>query len=676
MRRKFNAAINEEVDKLLGNGSVRESKYPQWISNVVMVKKKNGKWRMCVDFMDLNKAYPKDSFLLPHIDQLIDSIAGNELLSFLDTYSGYNQILMEKEDQEKTTFTTHQRTYCYKVMPFGLKNAGATYQRLVNKMFKNQLGKTIEVYIDDMLVKSKRKEDHIGHLKEAFDILRLGIEVNLEQIKAIEGIPETLTSKKQEGQQAQVECRVRRFPEVTKSVLVFATLARQSRFSKTLIDAETRYPHLEKLALALVVASRKLRPYFQCHPIKVVTTFPLRSIIHKPDLSGRLAKWAIELSEHDITYQPRTAIKLQVLADFIADFSAEILLEVDQEALHTSPEQSDLWVLYTDDASNVTGSRLVLEVPMREVIRQSVRCPEMTNNEDEYEAIIARLNLALKYGARRVILRCDTQLVVNQVIGNFQIKKQRLQKYQTEIHKLLPEFDECRFNQIPRAQNIEEDGLAKLAAATRNITKENVVTLLHSSIDQVEEGTLPQDKKEAKKFRIQAARYSFISQDLYKRTFGSPLAKCLGPNQTRRLLEEVHEGHYGAYNVIFVEVGEPSLRYSNESGSSNDESRLQDLDEVEERRDMAHIRMVAQKQRAERYYNKKAKVRPLRVGDYVLKAKTQATKDPNEGKLGTNWDGPYKITTAASKGAFQLETMKQKLLQNNWNVAHLKYFHF
>ncbi|XP_070020456.1 uncharacterized protein [Nicotiana sylvestris] len=133
---------------------------------------------------------------------------------------------------------------------------------------------------------------------------------------------------------------------------------------------------------------------------------------------------------------------------------------------------------------------------------------------------------------------------------------------------------------------------------------------------------------------------------------------------------------YGTNTVIPVEVGEPSLRYSYESGPNNDESRLQDLDEVKEQRDMAHVRMVAQKQQVKRYYNKKTKVRPLKVGDYVLKAKTQAAKDPQEGKLGTIWNGPYKITAAANKGAFQLEIMEGKLLQNNWNVAHLKYFYF
>ncbi|XP_070002756.1 uncharacterized protein [Nicotiana sylvestris] len=111
---------------------------------------------------------------------------------------------------------------------------------------------------------------------------------------------------------------------------------------------------------------------------------------------------------------------------------------------------------------------------------------------------------------------------------------------------------------------------------------------------------------------------------------------------------------YATDAVIPVEVGEPSLRYSNESRPSNDKSRLPDLDEVEERRDMAHVRMEAQKQQAERYYNKKAKVRPLKVRDYVLKAKTQVAKDLDEGKLGTNWDGPYKITAATNKGAFQL----------------------
>ncbi|XP_019228075.1 PREDICTED: uncharacterized protein LOC109209286 [Nicotiana attenuata] len=175
----------------------------------------------------------------------------------------------------------------------------------------------------------------------------------------------------------------------------------------------------------------------------------------------------------------------------------------------------------------------------------------LTVSEVAVSAVLVRENkgmkLAIKYGARRLILHCDSQLVVNQVTGTYQIKEQRLQKYQSEIHKLMPEFDECRFEQIPRGQNVKADSLAKLAATTKNINKENVVTLLHSAVDHVEDGTLPRDKKEAKKLRVQAARYSLINHDLYKRTFGGPLAKCLGPHQTRQVLEEVHEGHCGAH---------------------------------------------------------------------------------------------------------------------------------
>ena len=127
--------FTDEVDKLLAASFIQEVYYPDWLANVVLVKKENGKCRMCVDFIDLNSACPKDSFPLPRIDQLVDSIAGHKLLTFMDIFSGYNQIKMSKEDQEKTTFITTQELYCYKVMPFELKNAGVIYQRLVNKMF-------------------------------------------------------------------------------------------------------------------------------------------------------------------------------------------------------------------------------------------------------------------------------------------------------------------------------------------------------------------------------------------------------------------------------------------------------------------------------------------------------------------------------------------------------------
>ena len=161
-------AINEEVGKLLQVGAIREVEYPEWLANVVLVKKVNGKWRLCIDFTDVNKAYPKYSFPLPHIDLIVDATAGHELLSFMDAFFGYNQINMDPDDKEKTSFITAQRTYCYRVMPFGLKNAGATYQRLVNRMFQKEIGTTMEVYINDMLVKSPTAKLHIDHMSEAF----------------------------------------------------------------------------------------------------------------------------------------------------------------------------------------------------------------------------------------------------------------------------------------------------------------------------------------------------------------------------------------------------------------------------------------------------------------------------------------------------------------------------
>ncbi|XP_019052649.1 PREDICTED: uncharacterized protein LOC109114435 [Nelumbo nucifera] len=187
-----------------------------------MVKKANEKWRICIDFTDLNKACPKDSFPLLRIDQLVDAMAGHELLSFIYAFSGYNQIRMHPNDQERTTFIIDHDLYCNKVMPFGLKNAGATYQRLVNEVFEEQFSRNVEAYVDDMLVKSKKAEHHQADLHEVFNTLRKyktklnptkcafgvgsgkflgfmviqrGIEANPEKIKAILDMPSPRTHK-------------------------------------------------------------------------------------------------------------------------------------------------------------------------------------------------------------------------------------------------------------------------------------------------------------------------------------------------------------------------------------------------------------------------------------------------------------------------------------------------
>ena len=338
-----------------------------------MVKKANGKWRMCVDFTNLNKACPKDSYPLPRIDQLVDSIAGHQLLSFMDAFSGYNQIRMDEADQEKTSFITSQGLFCYKVMPFGLKNAKATYQRLVNHMFRPQIGRNVEVYVDDMLVKSLDEEKHLDDLKETFDTLRRhqmkpnpskcafevssgkflgfmvsqrGIEANPDKIQAIldmeppknikevQSLIERVAALNKFVSKATDKCLpffkilkkafewtdqcqkafqdlkvyLTTAPLLSPSILgkelylylavsshaVSSALIREEGkvqkpiyyTSRALRGAEGRYPLMEKLAFALITASRKLRHYFQAHVIVVMTDHPLKKSMNKLEATG------------------------------------------------------------------------------------------------------------------------------------------------------------------------------------------------------------------------------------------------------------------------------------------------------------------------------------------------------------------------------------------------------
>ena len=142
------------------------------MANVVPVPKKDDKVRVCVNFRDLNKASPKDDFPFPHIDMLVDSTAGHSMLSFMDGFSGYNQILMALKDMEKISFITEWGTYCYWVIPFELKNARATYQRVATTLFHDMMHRDVEVYVDDMIVKSRDKADYLAALQRFFERVR------------------------------------------------------------------------------------------------------------------------------------------------------------------------------------------------------------------------------------------------------------------------------------------------------------------------------------------------------------------------------------------------------------------------------------------------------------------------------------------------------------------------
>ncbi|XP_052297264.1 uncharacterized protein LOC127902396 [Citrus sinensis] len=612
-RRCFNQeryeAINGEVEKLLRVGFIREVNYPEWISNV------NGKWRMCVDFTDLNKACPKDSFPLPKIDQLVDSTAGHGLLSFMDAFSGYNQIPM--------------------VMPFGLKNAGATYQRLVNKVFKPLIGKTMEVYVDDMITKSKIPKEHVRHLEETFGLLKKykmklnpekcafgvesgkflgfmvshrGIEANPEKIQAIVQMRSPRNLKEMQSLTGRLAALSRFICRATDKCQPFFQVIRRGKrtewtpeceeafqnlkqylhsvlvreeegvqypiyyTSKALLDAETRYPPLEKWALALVVAARKLRPYFQAFPVSVITNQPLRQTLHKPDASGRLVKWAIELSEFDIDYKPRAAIKAQAMADFVAEFTEpEVCL--DQRDVVADSGEAQVWQMSIDGSSGEQGSGagIVLEGPEGEEISYAVKLEfAATNNQAEYEALIAGLELAKAVRADRVKIRTDSQLVANHVSERFQPREEKMEQYLKIVRQMMGKFEAVEVVQIPREQNSRADILARMAAVADPKMPKSVPLEVKSipSIEQnlevlrieqkcswmepivsyLRDGVLPPDKLRARKIRAQASRYTMIDGILYRRGYTLPFLRCLDEDDADYVLREVHEGICGNHS--------------------------------------------------------------------------------------------------------------------------------
>jgi hypothetical protein len=175
-------AIRVELRKLLEAGFIKEVFHPMWLANPVLVKKKNGKWRMCVDYTSLNKACPNIPFPLPRIDQIVDSTAGYELLCFLDAYSGYHPIKMKESDQLVTSFITPFGMFYYVTMSFGLRNEGATYQRCMQHVFGDHIGRTVEAYVDDIVVKTRKVDDLVNDLRIVFDCLRAnGVKLNPEK---------------------------------------------------------------------------------------------------------------------------------------------------------------------------------------------------------------------------------------------------------------------------------------------------------------------------------------------------------------------------------------------------------------------------------------------------------------------------------------------------------------
>ena len=551
-------------------------------------------------------------------------------------------------------------------MPFELKNAGATYQRMVTGMFGHLIGKTVEVYIDDMLIKSVRKANHIEDLREVLGVLRSnklrlnalkcifrvssgkflghmvsynGVKSNPDQISALLNLEPPKDAKQVQrltgmiaalGQfisQSAKKCRPffrllgkkRKFlwdedcsvafqriktylssPPclsipypgeplflylVVSEHAVSAILVRETHegqrpiffMSKTMNETEYRYLPLEKAALALIQAAKKLPHYFQASTVIVFTDLPLKVLMHNLDFSGWITWWGVHLGSFGIEYKPRTSIKGQVLADFVPEFQGKGgNSKVTNTPSYDTDTSSSGWKLFVDGASNMrgVGAGVVLVSSEGLILEQVVRLGFLaSNNESEYEALLIGLRSAIRLGADHLQVFCDSQLVVNHILGEYLARDERMLSYLSVVKSLLSKFDFVQVKQIGREHNSHADILAKLATALEtDLYRTVIVEVLSTSstlIDTVDrvcntssvaswmdplvaylrDDCLPEDPKTASIIKRKASGYWLSRKgNLYKRSFSGPYLLCVHPNMMDNFLFEIHEGICGSHS--------------------------------------------------------------------------------------------------------------------------------
>ncbi|PKI76924.1 hypothetical protein CRG98_002711 [Punica granatum] len=347
----------EEVIKQINAGFLEVYNYSEWVANIMPVEKKDGRVRVSVDYQDLNKASPKDNFPLPHIDVLVDNTARHTLFSFRDGFSGYNHIRMAEEDKIKTMFITMLGTFCYRVMPFGLKNAGATYQKAMVTLFHDMMHKEIEIYVDDMIAKSKEGEDYLVNLKRLFDRL-----------------------KKYKLRLNPAKCT---FDAKSRKLLGFVVHERCIELTRIRLKQSRSYLRHQ----------RSVKYELTEYDIEYVP----RTSVKGQAIADHLAEFPIE---------DDTPIN--------SDFSDEGILQVDSE------ENKFAWKMYFDRAVNSTGSGIatVLISPDEHYypIAAKIDFP-CTNNVAEYEACILGLQAAIDFKVKELEVFGDSMLTIFQTLG-------------------------------------------------------------------------------------------------------------------------------------------------------------------------------------------------------------------------------------------------------------------
>ncbi|XP_057742920.1 uncharacterized protein LOC130961192 [Arachis stenosperma] len=352
---------------------------------------------------------------------------------------------------------------------------------------------------------------------------------------------------------------------ITEEALAAALIREKERkeqkpiyfISKVLQDGNPLLAH-RKASLALLTASRRLRQYFQAHPVIIRTGQAVKQVLQKPDLASRMLAWSIELSQFDIKFEPRYAIKAQAMADFIAEMTPG----------NSTPES---WKLHVDGSSNVTsgGAGVILKNQNGVVIKQSVRYEfPVSNNQAEYEALLAGLALSRKVGAKVLEVNTDSQVVSSQVNGDYQTRDPLLQQYLAKVNKLKEGFEHATIQHVPRERNARADLLSKIASTkpghgnksliqevvkspsvstttNAHLTFSNQGSWTYPILQYLLNGTLPLDPKEGKRIKREAANYTVVAGQLYKRELSQPLLKCVKPGDTEYILRKIHEGCCG-----------------------------------------------------------------------------------------------------------------------------------
>nr|GEY72491.1 hypothetical protein [Tanacetum cinerariifolium] len=444
-------------------------------------------------------------------------------------YKRYHQINMEEEDEEKTTFITSQGISCYSKMPFGLKNVGATYQRLMDKAFQKQIGQNLEVYVDDPVIKSRTEKEVIRDIEKTLKTLR-GINMKLNPKKCAFGMREgTLLGYKVDADGLRVS---EKSGGAKKSLPFFKTLkkcTKKSDFQWT-AEAEGAFKEMKQLIaeLSMLTAPKEKRG------VGYVSGSCNRS--HQCSLDDRkgrearrLLKWRFELGEHDIQYRPRTSVKGQILADFIVERPED---DTSDTSIEYREELPDPWILFTDRSSCIDGSEagLIITNPEGMEFTYALRLRfNATNNKAEYEALIAGLRIAGQIGVDNLQANVDSKLVANQVNGIYIAKESSMIKYL-------------------------EKGKSNIRKRDTSGSRRRRHTWMTPVYEYLTEGILIEEKKKARAVRRKAGRYAVINEVLYKKSFLGRWLRCIGPLQANYVLKEINEGscsmHAGPSSVV------------------------------------------------------------------------------------------------------------------------------